>query len=211
VIPASPFSRTCQASHLLSLILSHINESHTDPEFHYQQAIRIHHTISAFNSAISSQVRGSADNTFDSVLPVSLFTGMAICYSAQLTLYDTYTCAEADNKGGVGILEQLEMQNIALVTIKEVSAAVHGFANRIVNAADSEGLSRLSPLASQCLYQAARNYSWYIRETGSVEFNQALLDITSALRILGGKWGVASKPIYLSGNFSPRRVINSYL
>ncbi|KAH8809186.1 hypothetical protein F5884DRAFT_794764 [Xylogone sp. PMI_703] len=201
-ITASPFARSCQASHLLSLVIRHINEKGTDAIFHYQQAMAIHRTIYAFGAAVSQEIGEWNEALPDSSVQISLYTGMAVCYSAQLTLYDMYTCAEADDKGGAGIREQLEMQNIALVTIKEVCTSIHKFGKRIASTITSEGLSRISPLVCECLYRAALNYGWYIRETGSDELLQNLTDIKSVLEMIGRKWAIGRKYLdILDGEF----------
>ncbi|KAL1966745.1 hypothetical protein VTN77DRAFT_3942 [Rasamsonia byssochlamydoides] len=192
-VPASPFARTCQASHLLSRILRHINEKHTDVTFRYQEAIQLHRTINAFNLAISHELEKTSGDSYDPTNEAALFTGMAICYSAQLTLYDAYMCADADDISGVGIPEQLEMQNIAISSIKDVCIAVHQFANRIARAVESGDLLRISPLTTDCLYQAAMLFIGYIRQTGKVEFVQTVMDIRNALDILARRWDVANE------------------
>ncbi|KKA17919.1 hypothetical protein T310_8139 [Rasamsonia emersonii CBS 393.64] len=193
-VPASPFARTCQASHLLSRILRHINEKHEDATFRYREAIQLHRTINAFNLAVSYEFDKITGESYDATHEAALFTSMAICYSAQLTLYDAYMCADADDISGVGIPEQLEMQNIAISNIKDVCMAVHRFANRIVGASESGGdLSRISPLTTDCLYEAAMLFIGYIRQIGKVEFVQTVMDMRNALEILARRWDVASE------------------
>ncbi|RQM06104.1 hypothetical protein DH86_00004310, partial [Scytalidium sp. 3C] len=53
---ASPFARTCQASHILSHILRHLNEEHEDIQLKYQEAMQLHQTIDAFSSALSYEI-----------------------------------------------------------------------------------------------------------------------------------------------------------
>lgn len=123
----------------------------------------------------------------------SLFTSVAICYSAQLTLYDAYLCTDADDVSGVGVPERLEMQQIAISSIKGVCFATHLLANRISKAVSSGDAARISPLTTDCLYQAAMLFLGYIRQTGKLELVQTVMDIMNVLKTLATRWNVASR------------------
>ncbi|UKZ48109.1 hypothetical protein TrVGV298_002345 [Trichoderma virens] len=115
---ASSFARTCQASHLLSHVLRHLNESNEDVKLHYHEALQLHHIIDTFRLAINQEIGNTSDEVYNSSRGISHLTAMAICYSAQLALYDAYFCADADGMREVGIPEQLEMQQVAISGIK---------------------------------------------------------------------------------------------
>jgi hypothetical protein len=70
--PVSPFARTCQAAHLLSRILRHINEKHTDVTFRYQEAIQLHRTINSFNLAVFHELEEISGESYDHTLDASI-------------------------------------------------------------------------------------------------------------------------------------------
>ncbi|KAF2195138.1 hypothetical protein K469DRAFT_722435 [Zopfia rhizophila CBS 207.26] len=201
-IPASPFTRTCQAAHLLSRIVRHINDMHDDAPAYYREAKQFHHIISAFDNALSHEL-DSISSTADPILQIKLFTAIALCFSAKIALYDHYTCAEVDATGGIGTPEQLGMQQVALENIKTTCIAVHTFAQKILLFSLGNDTTFLSPLLCNCLYQAAMSYTWYIRETGQTDLHAHLREIVDALRLIGARWGVANEYLKVleNGNF----------
>ena len=123
-----------------------------------------------------------------------IFTARSLCFSAELALYDMYTCATQDDNRGVGISSQLEMQEIALSNIKETCIAVLQFVGKLAGTVRARGLLRISPLVSDCLYQAARLYIWYTRGVGyRDDIEQAVREILDILQDLGRKWHVCSE------------------
>ncbi|EHK23049.1 uncharacterized protein TRIVIDRAFT_116851, partial [Trichoderma virens Gv29-8] len=80
---ASSFARTCQASHLLSHVLRHLNESNEDVKLHYHEALQLHHIIDTFRLAINQEIGNTSDEVYNSSRGISHLTAMAICYSAQ--------------------------------------------------------------------------------------------------------------------------------
>jgi hypothetical protein len=192
-IPASPFTRTCQATHLLSRILRHIHEKHSDAQVYYAEAKQLHLTVDAFGSALEHELKTIDVIPEKPTTPLTLYTAIGVCFSARIALYDNYTCAEVGASGGIGTEEQLEMQEIALSNIKTTCMAVHAFAGRLSLVLESVDLAAVSPLICDCFYQAAMNYLWYIRETGQNQLTEHLMDIMNMLRALGSQWAVASK------------------
>lgn len=193
----SPFARTCQASHLLSHILRHLFEKSADVKFHYQEAIQLHRTINALKLAIEREFEDLGKDDQNWKLRAPLFPGMAICYSAQLTLYDAYMCTDVDDVRGIGIQEQMEMQQIAISCMKDTCLAVHQFANALSRVSELEGPSKVTPLSTDCLYQTNMLLLFHIRETGNREYVPALGDIMNALKMLGRWWDVASNKFRL--------------
>ncbi|KAL6809509.1 fungal-specific transcription factor domain-containing protein [Trichoderma camerunense] len=110
----SAFARTCQASHLLSHVLRHLNEKNEDIKAQYHEAMQLHHVIDTFRNAMNQEIGNMSDEIYSSGHRVPHFTAMGICYSAQIALYDAYMCADADGMQGVGIPEQFEMQQVAI-------------------------------------------------------------------------------------------------
>ncbi|OKL57474.1 hypothetical protein UA08_07078 [Talaromyces atroroseus] len=184
----SPFARLCQASDLLSRVLRHINEKPSDTQFWYKEGIQLHYLLDSFATGLT--LKSSQDQT-NSILvgDRSLHPAVGVVYSAQMLLYDTHTCADFDRLSGVGIPEQLEMQKIALAGVKVVCTAVSGFARGI--RAREVRAAGISPLVINCLYEAAKYYFWYYRETNNPELLHEVTEITLALQAIAGTWAVA--------------------
>jgi hypothetical protein len=185
---APPFARTCQAAHLLSRVLAHINEKHAEMRIFYEAGIQLHGVLKFFCAALSEEMETGDTNQF-----ISLTTAAGMCYSARLTLYDCHSCAEADDPSGVGIPEQLKMQEIALAGLKELGLIVVKFASKLMNLMQTRGILTVSPLVADCLYQTAKQHLWYIRETGKTEMLSQVQPLTGALTGLGQTWSVASE------------------
>lgn len=193
IAPASPFARSCQAAHLLSHIIRHINEEQTDAQLHYQEAIQLHRTIDNFSIVISQEVTNITSDEYNSIPSSLYFTAMAICYSAQLALYDARMCPDADDVPGLGMPEQLEMQQIAMTGIKSTCFAIHNFGNMISGLIERRGFSQLSPFVADCLYQACMLIRAYIHGTENHEYRQIMEEMVLVLGQVSKRWDVASK------------------
>lgn len=178
---------------MLSRVIRHTNEKSTNPQLWYQEALQLHSVLEAFTAAVMQELQHinqdpTAFGGFLNLLPI-----IGLCYSAQLNLYDAHTCAEADNTSGVGIPEQLEIQRVALNSIKKVCFSVSDLASRINGIVDSDESKTLSPLATDCLYQAGKYILWYIQETSKLELMTLVKEIKDALDKISRFWTVASK------------------
>jgi len=189
-VAAPPFARTCQAAHLLSRVLRHTNEQPEDYEAFYREAIQLHHIVSSFGAALA-QVALSLDDT----QVLTLYPAVSICFSAQLSLYDAHTCAEVDFPQAVGIPAQLEMQLLALAGVKTACQGVAGLADKIKAAAGAGMIAFVSPLVANCLFQAAKNICWLLREAPRPELWDALQLLVDALQQVGRIWAVGGRSL----------------
>lgn len=189
----SAFARTCQASHLLSHVLRHLNERNEDVKTQYHEAMQLHHLIDTFRHALNQEIGNMGDGIYNSTRGIAQLTAMAICYSAQLALYDAYMCADADGMQGVGIPEQFEMQQVAISGIKGTFVSIHQLASMIYASIQAGNISRLSPLITDSLYQAALIIQSYTFETNNNEYTQKMTDIIETLKLLKGRWNVSSE------------------
>ncbi|KAL5089157.1 hypothetical protein Trisim1_006010 [Trichoderma cf. simile WF8] len=189
----SAFARTCQASHLLSHVLRHLNEKNDDVKTQYHEAMQLHHIINTFRHALNQEIGNISDEIYNGRYSLTHFTAMGICYSAQIALYDAYMCADADGMQGVGIPEQFEMQQVAISGIKDTFVCIHRLASMIYSSVQAGDISRLSPLIADSLYQAALLIQAYIYETQNNEYTQKMTDIIETLKLLKGRWNVADE------------------
>jgi len=186
--PVSPFARTCQAVHLLSRVVHHVNEPPEDARVWYQDGIRLHHVVDAFSSGLASEV-AQPHLAMGGESPA--YPALGLAYTAQVLLYDAHTCASFDRPSGVGIQEQLVMQEISLSGLRTVCPAVSRFATTIRTALRAGDAMALSPLLMSCMYEAGKYYFWYYRETLRPELLVEAQEIMHTLRILAETWPLA--------------------
>ncbi|KAI9704054.1 MAG: hypothetical protein M1820_005676 [Bogoriella megaspora] len=185
-IRASPFARTCQAAHLLGKVLHHINDVEMELDFRFEQANQLNRTVRALATLIPDEA--CEENIANGP---TLCSCMAICYSALLILYETYSCTE--NKIPRKTAAHLEIQDSAVNGIKEISGEVLKLCRRFRTFIDAYGLARVSPLVADCMYQAAANYAWYVRESAGQEYLAKLQEIKSMFETLEPQWKVAGE------------------
>ncbi|KAE8423943.1 fungal-specific transcription factor domain-containing protein [Aspergillus pseudocaelatus] len=182
-IEVCPFTRTCQAAHVLTRVLGHLNDRNSDVDFRYEEAMQLHRTAQALSHTLSNELEQWIEKVYDPTAHLPLFSAMGICYSASLLLYDRYCCS-----GISGVAGNVEVQQMALSSINEASRAVLNFAKSIRLAMDLGGALRMCPLVLDCLYQAAANFMWQSRETGNSDFLNMANEIQNVLEVLGARW-----------------------
>lgn len=185
------FASTCQASHILGLVLRHRDDRSDnilDPYFRFSEAQRLHQTLMALNTHLTQSTNSFGNNNGKEV-------AVAICFSARLVLYDMYACNEQYTAGRARIAEETEMQRASMEGLKEVSNGVSNLAQHISSAAmmTTEPLLSKSPLVCNCLYEASLQWAWFIREDGSLEGVARLKAIVELLKETGRKWQVSGK------------------
>lgn len=186
----APFARTCQAAHLLGRVTQHVHD-HADPsdvDFHFQEAHQLQRAASALLAIIQQEY-----NETDTSRRHRLFTGMALCCSALLLLYDIHSCIETEDidSGGRDKGMRMELQQLAIDGFKRLSSITLDLAQEIVTAVTSQGLDKVSPFVLNALYQAAGTYAWYARENGSEDHMSALGRLREVLALLAPRWRAA--------------------
>lgn len=100
------FASTCQASHMLGLVLRHRDDNNNlvmDTHYRISEAIRLHQTLVLLNMDLTGKAFiDSQDN--------NIAVAMGLCCAAQVTLYNIYACNEHYSAGGPRITEETEMQ-----------------------------------------------------------------------------------------------------
>ena len=88
-VRASPFARTCQATHLLGRLIRHLNDPNVEPVFRFSEAGQLHRTFAALASLLPDEFQASPDQ---------LSSAIALVYGGMLHLYDPYCCTHS-NRG----------------------------------------------------------------------------------------------------------------
>ncbi|KAK0960509.1 hypothetical protein LTS01_020868 [Friedmanniomyces endolithicus] len=178
-ICAAPFARTCQAAHLLGKVVRHINDTGLPPQFRFEEALQLNRTYRALAAALPDE----AETDDPAAHPPALCTSMAICYSALLTLYDTYSCTERANPNGPEA--QLVMQKEAIAGLSDISAAACIWR-------DGSGVM-LRRRARGPVGLAAANYAWYLRESSDPQCGERMGELKEVLKLCEGRWRVAGE------------------
>ncbi|KAI8630101.1 hypothetical protein F5Y19DRAFT_428622 [Xylariaceae sp. FL1651] len=204
-IPISPFARTCQAAHLLSRVLSHVNsqpQDRGDMLSWYQAGGQIAKVVESFRAAIVYEAECPIHDVDTSTIPSSLDSARGLVYSALIVLYDAHSCAEKDYPGGIGSPEQLSIQRISLEGILRLCCnEVVGFALSVSDRIREKGMGDISPFIADSFYAAARHQIWYWKETQKAELLDSIRDTTKALRTLGRFWNVAGEYLRILEEF----------
>lgn len=175
-------------------MLQHLREDEEPSQSYYQRAIQLHGVLYSFRTAVLDEVHQTINGTEQGQKHLTLFTPIALCFSAELTLYFNHSCVDYERLDGIGIPEQITMQNLAISSIKVVCRDVRGLCDQISNAFAANLLNLLSPFVGDCLYQAARNIILLISGTQkTAEFEGQLQGILNALEKIGTRWRVTSK------------------
>jgi hypothetical protein len=196
------FARTCQASHILGLVLRHRDDRNSDTmaiQFRLSEAQQLHQALVALNAHLAQKPRDIEDTSNKEV-------AAALCYCARIILYGMYACNEDYTANQYRIPEESEMQRTSMQGLKEVSHSVYQLAQRVLHAAMTTDHLSLSTnlLVGHCLYLASSECAWFIREDNNLEGVACLKAMVELLKAIGTKWLVAGKlPCFYSEDKLP--------
>ncbi|KAI9836990.1 MAG: hypothetical protein M1819_000639 [Sarea resinae] len=181
---AAPFARTCQASHLLGRVIRHLNDRTVNRSILLAEATQLERTVRALSLLLSDEFQEHH---------TAVSTPMAICYSALMAIYDAYACHEANDVENTP--EEIGMQGNAIGGLKTMTKEIMILARHLRETLAADGTAWVSPLVTDCLYQAAANYAWLVRETHNSENAEALNEIKATLAVIDRRWRVAGEYI----------------
>ena len=186
-----PFARTCQAIHMLCKVLRHVQgrRSITDITDSLQEALQLNNALIALDASINAAQDTSPDSEADTS---QTFTSMALCTSARFLLYNEYACNEPDGELQSRVALETEVQSVFLAGIRALaSTSVPKLAQRITKRG-AAGLSN-NPILASCLYHAATECAWFIKEDDDAKMYLSLGHIVAALQVIHSEWQVAGK------------------
>ncbi|KAF5707746.1 Zn(II)Cys6 transcriptional activator [Fusarium mundagurra] len=194
------FARVCQAVHMFGKVLRHIKArgKDTDPVELTAEALQLHIVLTALDQGIMS-------NDCDIMTAHgTLLSALSLCSLARLLLYNEYACNEPSfSMARERLAAEVEMQQVSLASIQAiVSKTIPQMARQIVSASQLQSKGpRYSPILAACLYHAATECAWFVRENNDVEMVAGLEAITHALQVLKSEWSVCDEYLsYLEGN-----------
>jgi hypothetical protein len=104
-----------------------------------------------------------------------------------MTLYDPYTCQTPGQTP-----DELAHTAEAIQGLKSISEEVVRFSHDKL-ATIEFALDQTSPLILDCVYQAATNYAWLVRETGDTKLVEKVRVLRRLLDAVGRRWRVAGE------------------
>ncbi|KAM0255516.1 hypothetical protein ACHAQJ_005663 [Trichoderma viride] len=182
------FAKMCQAAHMLSKVMHHraSKRASQDVESLLPEAQALHSALLALHLSIEEHISVGASLGNQSISGIIALT---LCCSAQLLLYNLYGCNEP-----LALVEQsriameTEMQRASLEGIKSISFTV------------LPTIARANidcPLITQCLYHAATECAWFVREDHEPQMYRALDDLIRELKSMGDNWNIATEYLAL--------------
>ncbi|VTT62892.1 unnamed protein product [Fusarium fujikuroi] len=133
----------------------------------------------------------------------TLHSALSLCSLARLLLYNEYACNEPSfSTARERLAAEVEMQQISLEGIQDiVSKTIPRMARQIVSASQQQSKGpRHSPILAGCLYHAATECAWFVKENNDAEMVAGLDAITQALQALKSEWSVCSKLLHFDPN-----------
>ncbi|KAF5554655.1 Zn(II)2Cys6 transcription factor [Fusarium mexicanum] len=187
------FARVCQAVHMFGKVLRHIKarEKDIEPVELTAEALQLHIVLTALDQGIASN---ECDIT---ATHGSLHSALSLCSLARLLLYNEYACNEPSfSTAHERLAAEVEMQQIALASIQHiVSKTIPQMARQVVSASQQQSKGpKHSPILASCLYHAATECAWFVKENNDAEMVAGLEAITQALHVLKSEWAVCGKP-----------------
>lgn len=186
----SPFPRLCQAFLMIGKVMSHHHGPPINSETaRFGLATQLYLDISTLARKLTEEAANHKDF-------LALSSPLALSFTALCLLCDVYSCPVKNCTVGKATItpEAMAMQAQSIDGIKTVSQSIVEFAEKVNEATSTaEDLDRLSPMIMDCLYSAASNYAWIVRESGDEGSQQALESLRNCLKRLGTKWRSAAE------------------
>lgn len=196
-IQVTSYAQTCQVVHLLGLVVNNINPAEakddTELDFTYEEAQQLHRAATALLALVNSDYQ-SAD--FESRVKTSV--SKALLYTALMNLHFYHCCIEGDvvELGGEQAGKRADLQKLALDTLDSIAAEILQFAEDLQSTISVHGLSWMSPLIIDCLYQGAVHFAWTSRESCQTESLGKLRALRGVLATIDERWKVAGNLLH---------------
>jgi hypothetical protein len=181
------FASLCQASHILGLVIRHRdNRTNTSHRCQVSEAQQLHQTLVLLSTHLSSITSIYTD--------IGTAVAASLCHAARFILYSMYACNEHYPVSEARLAEETDMQNSSISGLKEVTQSVAQLAQHVYAAArTAESVLSTSLLVTHCLYQAATEFAWFIREDNGAEEVVCLKSVVQLLKAIGKRWRVAGE------------------
>lgn len=180
-LTAGPFTRVCQAAHLIGKVVYALNELSAESETRFSNALQICRILSPFVQVVKDEFAQA---------PEQYATAMALAYSAMMSLCDPFICTIMDN--GAHTPAESELQTALLDVLTLISNDIVSFATQM-KISMSQRPASISALIGNCLYLGTFNCAWKIYEGERGTMIESYHSLREALSILNGRWAVGGE------------------
>ena len=194
----SPFAQMCQSVHLLSHVIRHRCDHTSTGDVKNDQAFHIAHTLQSFSHTLQKELESWLLN-FDFAIEVGFadpmtVSALALNYSAELLLYDKYSCSEnISQRDESSLAGRLKMQSIAIQGMRRVSDLADCLVCYLEKAMQTQGPFALSPFVMDCIFQAGATFVWFYSENKDDNMLKKFHSSLSILESVSETWHVASQ------------------
>ena len=189
------FATTCQAAHLFSHVLEHrLSSKNREPSLtetlQLDEALQLNRTLLALDGRLSLDDAAEAN-----------IEALSLVSTARMVIYNMYGCNEPDIRSSAERLKrEVEMQRASIQGVMDLAAnRIPQMAQTIIDilasASHSSRGRNISPVVAHCLYHAATECGWFIREGCGPEMTTGLAVIVSAIDQLKTSWAVSGESV----------------
>jgi hypothetical protein len=178
---AGPFTRVCQAVHLIGKVVYALNELAAETETRFATALQIYRILCPFVQVVKDEFTQA---------PEQFATVMALTLSAMMNLCDPFICTIMDN--GAHTPEESELQTHLIEGLTVVTNDIVAFAAQIRPSMDRKPAA-ISALLGNCFYIGTLNCAWKVYEGERGETVESYYKLREALSCLNGRWAVGGE------------------
>lgn len=180
-VMAGPFTRACQAAHLIGKVIYALNELSAESETRFITALQIYRILSPFVQVVKEEFAQA---------PEQYATAMALAFSAMMSLSDPFICTIMDN--GAHTPAESELQTALLDVLTTSSNDIVNFAAQL-RPTMTERPAAISALLGNCLYLGTFNCAWKIYEGERGITIESYHKLRETLGVLNGRWAVGGE------------------
>ncbi|KUJ19923.1 uncharacterized protein LY89DRAFT_731169 [Mollisia scopiformis] len=177
-IAAAPYARLCQASHLLSLVLTYVNDNVSSASMRLEEAQQLARAVLSLCTFMQTEVSNEATR---------ICVPMAICYSALIVLYE-----HASNNGqtGYSLPEEEGLRDLGVSGLHGLIPLITEYAIHIQTILPYN-IDQASPFICNCLYRFAVWISGMADASAKSNNTRAIKLARDTLEKLSQRWMVA--------------------
>lgn len=185
-IAAAPYARLCPASHLLSLVLTFVNDTVSNITMRLEEAKQLSRALLALCSFLQTEITNDA---------TKICVPMAICYSALINLYEH---ASSNGQSGYSPSAEHESRDLGISGLHSLVPMTTEYAIHIRTILPYN-IGHSSPFVCNCLYRMAVWLSGVEDVSTKSNNTKTMKSVRDTLQQLSKRWRVAG--IFRVANF----------
>lgn len=186
---SSRFANLCRATHILGRVIRHREQRGVvEATFQMSESIQLHQELRELETAIDQAQQQQQQVPYDMSI-----NARALVYSARIIVYDMYAYGESG--GGDDDGQETARRLLAQNGLKTIIPSVFVLALELQRRIAKTGVESISPLVIHCLFQAVKQFAWYVQEAGDPSRQCAIDTMMDVLRKLNKRWRVCGKHI----------------